>query len=60
VADEPDHRQKVEECREIARKLFSEWECDFLDSVAVWTGEFTPKQKAIIDQLYKKACASPY
>ena len=57
---EPDHRQKVKECQEVAAKCCTQWECDFLDSMDEWEGDFTEKQKAIIDRIYEKVCKSPY
>ena len=56
--DNDDYRQKVEEIAEVANELCTEWEINFIESVQEWTGDFTDKQKAVIDRIYEKACAS--
>jgi len=57
---EPDYRKKVAEAQEVATKVCTEWECNFLDNLDEWEGVFTPKQKEVIDKIYKKVCESPY
>ena len=58
AVDNDDYRQKVEEIAEVANELCTEWEINFIESVQEWTGDFTDKQKAVIDRIYEKACAS--
>lgn len=55
---EPDRRKKVSESLEVAREVCTEWECNFLDSVARWKGEYTVRQKETIDKIYQKVCES--
>jgi hypothetical protein len=57
---EPTYSQKVKEAQEVAAKACTQWECDFLDSMDEWEGDFTEKQKAIIDRIYNKVCESSY
>ena len=57
---EPTHRQKVSECQEVAAKVCTEWECEFLESMTKWTGVYTLKQQEVIDRIYKKVCESAY
>lgn len=54
------YKEKVEEITEIVEKICSEWEMEFLESMEEWKGEYTEKQKAVIDRLYQRACESPY
>ncbi len=58
----PDNETKVRECIEVEH-IFSAWECEFLESMQrrlLGTGQVTDKQQTTIDDLYNKACESPY
>lgn len=56
--------QMVREIHEIAYKICNEWEMNFIQDmrkkVVEGGDQFTPKQKAVIERLYEKACRSPY
>ena len=58
---EPDYPQKVTEIAEVASKICTEWECDFIESIQGRNLDvLSDKQKAVIDRIYKKVCDSPY
>lgn len=54
------YNQKVEEIDEVIDEIGNEWECDFIEDMIYWNGEYTERQKETIDNLYRKACESPY
>jgi len=54
-----DHKDKVEEIAEVSSEILNEWECDFIENMRN-KRKFTDRQKIIIDQIYEKACESPY
>ena len=56
----PDYHTQVEEIAEVIEDIGNSWECDFIADMLDWTGDFTDKQKDVIDRLYKRACESPY
>lgn len=55
-----DHREMVEEIEPVMDEICTEWECDFIGDMLDWDGDFTEKQQAVIERIYKKACDSPY
>lgn len=55
-----DYRQMVEEIAEVVELVCNEWECEFIENVLDWIGEYTDKQKEVIDRIYQRACESPY
>lgn len=56
---DPDYRKMVSEIAEVAADLLSAWECTFIESMQEWRGDYTDKQKDIIDRLYERVCDSP-
>jgi len=59
----PDTRTKIEEINEIAEKICTEWEYEFMESITEQyeeRGSLTEKQEDILNRIYKKACESPY
>lgn len=55
--------QKVKEIQEISYELLNDWEIGFMRNVerAVAAGQqLSDKRQAVLDRLYKMACASPY
>ena len=50
----PDLRKMVKELLADESDRLSSWECDFLDSMHRWTGEYTEKQAAIIQRIWGK------
>lgn len=58
-----DIRTMIEEINEIAEKICTPWEYEFVESITEQfeeRGSLTEKQEDILHNLYKKACASPY
>jgi hypothetical protein len=60
MSDEPSDREKVTQSLEVSKKVCTEFECDFLDSLSRWKGEYTVKQKAVLEKIWKKVCDSPF
>jgi len=60
MGSEPDYRQKIQEIEEVAHQVCTEWECGFIEEMIQWEGEYTSKQKDVIDRIYRKVCDSPY
>ena len=56
----PDHRTMLTEIAEVYEEVCSEWEINFVDSLLDWDGDFTEKQKAVLEKIYDKVCESPY
>jgi len=59
----PDVRTMIEEINDIAEKICTEWEYDFMGSITEQfdsRGTLTDKQQEILERIYKKACESPY
>jgi len=53
----------IEEINDIAEKICTEWEYDFMGSITEQfdsRGTLTDKQQEILERIYKKACESPY
>ena len=57
--------RKIEEILEVADKCLTEWECKFISGISIvmhsdkaWTP--SKRQEVVIEQLYEKACRSPY
>jgi len=53
----------IDEIREVMFKVCTQWECDFMESIAkqVERGRvLSEKQKKIVDRIYEKVCESPY
>jgi hypothetical protein len=48
------------EIAEVYEEVCSEWEINFVDSLLDWDGDFTEKQKAVLEKIYDKVCESPY
>jgi len=58
-----DVRTMIEEINEIADKICTEWEYNFMESVTEQfdsKGELSGKQQEVLHRIYKKACESPY
>lgn len=55
----PDHRTMLTEIAEVYEEVCSEWEINFVDSLLDWDGDFTEKQKAVLEKIYDKVCESP-
>lgn len=59
----PDTRTMIEEINEIAEKICTEWEYEFMESITEQfqeRGTLTDKQIGIVERIYEKACDSPY
>lgn len=59
----PDMRTIIEEINDIAEKICTEWEYDFMMSITEQfeeRGSLTEKQEEIVRRIYKKAVESPY
>lgn len=56
-----EQHSKILEIIEVQDEFCSDWERTFLASVSDWTRTtlLTPKQRAIVDRLYIKACNLP-
>ncbi len=57
----PDDQQELRRCvQTIADKaeddseLLTPWEWDFIGDMLAWNGDYTPKQVAIIDRIWRK------
>jgi hypothetical protein len=53
-----DTRTKIEEINDIAEKICTEWEYDFMESITEQfeeRGSLTEKQEDILNRIYKKA-----
>ena len=55
-----DYADKLNEIEEVANEVLNEWEIDFINSLLYTVTPLTDKQKAKIDEIYKKVCKSPY
>lgn len=51
---EKDLRKMVAELLADSSDTLSAWECEFLDSMKKWSGDYTEKQAAIIDRIWAK------
>ena len=49
-----DLRKMVKELLADESDRLTPWECDFLDSMHKWTGDYTAKQAAIIERIWNK------
>ena len=52
-----------DEITEISDEICSAWEIDFLESIGQRLGqgcELSPAQRAVLERIYAKACASAY
>jgi len=47
------YRHMVDELCDITDGL-TNWECDFVSDMKDWEGEYTEKQKAVIQRIYDK------
>jgi hypothetical protein len=56
---EPTLQEKVKQIAEVIEEIGTEWECNFIESMQEWRGEYTDSQEAIIEKLWEKACESP-
>lgn len=55
--------RKIEEIIEVASEICTEWEYEFMESIEEQHKEgrtLSPKQIAILDRIYEKACNSDY
>ena len=53
-------KEKVMQIAEVICQIGTEWEVEFIENLQLWKGEYTEKQKAIIEKLWKKACESEF
>ncbi len=55
-------KQKWQEVEEVIKKIGSEWECNFVDSIKAraMKEQLSQKQLEVLDNLFRRACASPY
>ena len=60
MTEQEELRRMVEETAEVIAEIGNEWECDFIEAVSEWNGDFTEAQEAVIRKLYKRACDSPF
>ena len=53
----------IDEIREVMLQVCTQWECDFMDSIAMQVKRgrvLSEKQKKVLDKIYEKVCESPY
>lgn len=62
MSTEPTPRRKLVEISEVAHKICSDWEQEFVESLLERPEgrAFSDKQLAVIDKIYRKVCESPY
>lgn len=58
----PSHAEMWEQIAEVAYDICTEWEIDFLESIEqrAKSNDLSPKQAAILERIYRKACGSRY
>lgn len=49
-----DYRKMVKELLANEDDVLSSWECDFLDSLAKWTGDYTARQIETLEKVWAK------